>query len=111
MMHDYLGITTEQAEKIHKLNMADSDAAKPIRARATELHGSNAGAGSGTLALYRKHRKIELERVEQMEKEQERGQKMEETREKQRENAAMDQARTDKNRKKRPAFSPFEPFP
>lgn len=78
-----------------------ADESRPIRARATEVHGSNAGAGSGALALYRKHRRVELDRLDQIEKERERDEKNIAVHEKLEQYAEQDAARTEKNRKKR----------
>ena len=81
--------------------MSNPDAARPIRARATEAHGSNAGAGSGTLALYRKHRRTELSRIEQMEKEREEEEKLAAAIKMRETNAVLDEAKVEKNRRKR----------
>ena len=82
-------------------NNSEAPPARPIRARATELRGSNAGAGSGTLSVYRKHRRVELERLSAIEKEQEIESKAIKAQEILNQNAAQDEARVEKNRRKR----------
>ena len=84
-----------------KTKTAEALPARPIRARATEQHGSNSGAGSGAFSVYRRNRRSEMKRVQQMDEEQEIEEKNEIFYKKQIMNAELDQARLDKNRKKR----------
>lgn len=80
-----------------------------IRARATEVYGSNAGAGSGTLALYRKHRRVELDRVEKLDLAQQQEESNLAVRaEVEARNQELD-SRTEKNRKRRLRRKPEKP--
>jgi hypothetical protein len=72
-----------------------------VRRRLEQSVGSNAGSGSGAFHVYREHRRTEMDRIEQLEREAEEAKLKEEFAVRLEAHAGQDKARLERNQRRR----------